>query len=204
MTDRYAGKILTAEEIAGVTELRLHGVGGTRPESLLDDPHLRLVSGDKDAGFYRPARRQEEWPEWRHREALSWGGLTSGSALRALWLLLLPFTLINLAGWMHPPGTNGANLEARAHPGPVKGLIRLIALTATMMATLAVTTIFFELVAYQCGNFEVCRKQYWWMSPLGWPWLADQPHPTIGGCRARAIGVCLASVVGIPPQLPRA
>jgi hypothetical protein len=115
MTDQYAGKVLTAEELEGVTELRLHGVGGTPPESLLDDPHLRLVSGDKDAGFYRPARRQEEWPVWRQREALSWGGLTSGSALRALWLLLLPFTLINLAGWMHPPGTTRVCFKSHSH-----------------------------------------------------------------------------------------
>ena len=37
----------------------------------------------------------------RHRESYSWGGLTSGKASRALWLLLLPFALANLAGWMH-------------------------------------------------------------------------------------------------------
>lgn len=33
-----------------------------------------------------------------------WSPLTSGSRSFALWPLLLPFTLVNVAGWMGPPG----------------------------------------------------------------------------------------------------
>jgi hypothetical protein len=41
----------------GVTELRVHGVGGTPPEALLNEEHPVRVSGDRHAGFYR--RREE-------------------------------------------------------------------------------------------------------------------------------------------------
>ena len=33
-------------------------------------------------------------------EVYSWGGLTSRSKIRVLWLALLPFLFANLAGWM--------------------------------------------------------------------------------------------------------
>ena len=36
----------------------------------------------------------------RHVECYSWGGLTSRSKVRVLWLALLPFLFGNLAGWM--------------------------------------------------------------------------------------------------------
>jgi hypothetical protein len=34
-------------------------------------------------------------------EAYEWGGLTTGSWVKALWVLYLPFTLINAGGWAH-------------------------------------------------------------------------------------------------------
>lgn len=34
-------------------ELRVHGVGGTPPESLLDRPHVRQVDGDDKSRFFR-------------------------------------------------------------------------------------------------------------------------------------------------------
>ncbi|MGA7272659.1 MAG: hypothetical protein WB239_16415, partial [Acidimicrobiia bacterium] len=78
-------------------ELRVHGVGGASPEELLDVPVTERVAGDPAAGFFRP------WPDVGRRpllEGYSWGGLTSAARLRALWVLLTPFALANLAGWM--------------------------------------------------------------------------------------------------------
>jgi hypothetical protein len=89
----------------GWTELRVHGVSGTPPDRMLQHPRVRRVAGDSRAGFYRR--------HWTHRasaldtaadrvEAYSWGGLTAGNGGRALWLLLLPFLLVNVAFWALP------------------------------------------------------------------------------------------------------
>lgn len=96
-----AGSLVPAPvRLAGVTELRVQGVGGAPPEALLGDLAPVQVGGDRVAGFYRTADRAD-----RHVEAYSWGGLTSRNGIRALWVLLLPFALANLAGWMAPAGT---------------------------------------------------------------------------------------------------
>src|SRR5690606_4760388 len=89
-----------------VVELRVHGVSGTSPEELLGDPHPRPAppGGDRGrrgrrplTGFYRPAAGTS-------LEGYAWGGLTSGRGLRALWLLLLPLALANVAPRRAPPG----------------------------------------------------------------------------------------------------
>src|SRR5690349_1337952 len=94
-------------------ELRVHGVSGTPPESLLDRPLVTQVGGDAIAGFYRPRLHEERTddrptpfaparPKAPGMEGYNWGGLTSGSPGRALWLFLLPFTLINIAPRARP------------------------------------------------------------------------------------------------------
>ena len=89
--------------LTGVTELLVHGVGGESAEDTLHEPHPMQVAGDATAGFYRGPD-----VDGRHRESYSWGGLTSGKASRALWLLLLPFMLLNVAFYMTPrPPTPG-------------------------------------------------------------------------------------------------
>ncbi|HEX5813347.1 MAG TPA: hypothetical protein VFY38_14665, partial [Pseudonocardia sp.] len=90
---------------SGRTELRVHGVAGTAPESVLQHPHVEQVAGNRDAGFFRRCWEAESVSAdspVRRREAYSWGGLTSGDNLRALWLLLLPFMLLNVAFYMAP------------------------------------------------------------------------------------------------------
>ncbi len=96
-------------------ELRVHGVSGTSPESLLDRPLVYQLAGDRIAGFYRPrlpAERTDDQPNpfaparpaAAELEGFNWGGLTSGSPGRAFWLLLLPFTLVNIAPRARPVG----------------------------------------------------------------------------------------------------
>ena len=81
-----------------VIELRVHGVGGGSPESLLgcDGPETVRVAGEGPTGFW--ARRSQ-----RSVEGYWWGRLTSAPLLQPLWIVLLPFTLLNVAGWMHQP-----------------------------------------------------------------------------------------------------
>ena len=88
-------------------ELRVHGVHGTSPASMLGVKDPRQVAGDGITGVFRAERglpRRVLRPE-HAVEAYSWGALTSavrgafGWVQRVLWLGLLPFALINLAYW---------------------------------------------------------------------------------------------------------
>jgi hypothetical protein len=144
-----------------VLELRVHGVSGTPPTELLDTPLVDQVAGDHKAGFYRPRLSAERHdprdgltgptPEQRPvLEGYAWGGLTSGAPTRALWLLLLPFTLTNVAPRMRPPG------------GP-SGLVallwftaRCLALSMTALLVLATCGVTLDLFAWQCGQDGLC------------------------------------------------
>src|ERR1041384_3064180 len=92
--ERPNGQVRPPVVMGGDVELRLHGVGGTSPEDLLGDLAPQLVAGDRIAGFYRTADHPPvEGRNARRIEAYSWGGLTSRSASRVLWVLMLPFAL---------------------------------------------------------------------------------------------------------------
>jgi hypothetical protein len=142
-----------------VVELRVHGVSGTPPEALLNCPteFLEEVGGDKAAGFYR----RQPWIEdgtagpsggWRKvLEAYSWGGLTSGPASRAVWLLFLPFIFINLAHWMLPPAT-----KHRFAAAVSVGLLRLVALSFTLTLMLAAAVAVMDVMVWQCMGLDYC------------------------------------------------
>ncbi|HEX3590875.1 MAG TPA: hypothetical protein VHV74_14685 [Pseudonocardiaceae bacterium] len=93
-------------------ELRVHGVRHTSPERLLDAVAAVDVAGDGAGRVVRPADRlrrpapgpvltADGRPLPRTLEGYVWGGLTSGA--RAVWAVLLPFSLVNAAFWMLPP-----------------------------------------------------------------------------------------------------
>ena len=190
-----------------VVELRVHGVSGTPPEELLDRQLVRQVAGDKTAGFYRPRLREE----WRDRpsndpgtdsepystadetlpppllEGYSWGGLTSGSPSRALWLILLPFTLINVAPRMRPvPGDTPDDAPRRAWW--VWFLLRVMAVSLTATLTLGATGIGLAVLAWQC--VDACGNLPWPLSAMfvssssGWRvlWGASLPARHAGPC----------------------
>ncbi|MGE5829556.1 MAG: hypothetical protein ACM30G_14520 [Micromonosporaceae bacterium] len=131
-------------------ELRVHGVTGTPAEDMLDRHIIGRVAGDGDAGFFRP---REEYgatlgPGGARLEAYRWGNLTAGAAARAFWLLLLPFTLANVAIWLRPPGTRGLGRIL------VRGITRVFALSLTATLVLTATGISVDLVAWQCATAE--------------------------------------------------
>lgn len=133
----------------GAVELRVHGVSGTPPEALLKTAAV-LVAGTPTAGFHRERPSSEPISPTAPgvREGYAWGGLTSGSRVTsALRLLLLPFSLVNVAGWMLPGATaddgaptrpaeaNEVSARAAAH-----ALVsRLLALCLTAYITLGAT-----------------------------------------------------------------
>ncbi len=141
------------------TELRVHGVSGTPAEDMLDRPLISRVAGDGDAGFFRPRTEYGGTlgPGGARLEAYRWGNLTAGAAARALWLLLLPFTLANVAMWLRPPVTGfGRRI--------VHGLCRIFALSMSATFTLFVIGISLDLVAWQCAAPEsACTDNRPWL-----------------------------------------
>jgi hypothetical protein len=106
----------------------------------------------------------------RHVEVFSWGGLTSRSKIRVLWLALLPFLFANLAGWMCPPGTRASAWRFRLHR--LAG--GLCALALTVNAALIAVMISADINAYQTSRAGVARHQ-WWLAPLNWHFVAGHP-----------------------------
>lgn len=138
-----------------VVELIVHGVSGTPPEAVLRCPieEIGREDGDASAGFYR--RRPEERPQGQTcvAEAFSWGGLTSGPASRALWLLFLPFILINLAHWMLPPPKKKL-LSALSI-----SVLRLLGLSLTLTILLASVTVGMDMIGWQCAGLAQCSDR---------------------------------------------
>ena len=183
--DRPSGQVEPAPDLSGLTELRVHGVGGTTPGDLLADLRPQQVAGDRLAGFYRTADVTAGGVR-RHVEAYSWGGLTSRSGTRVLWLLLLPFMLANLAGWMCSP---------RARRSPLaRWLVRVAALALTLDGLVLAVLMSVDLAGYQCGTDPACRDRHWWTAPLRWPGIAGQParQVLVGAVPVVAVVVLLA------------
>lgn len=101
------------------------------------------------------------------REAYVWSNLTSGNASRALWLVLLPFMVVNLAHWMRP--------ASRGRPRAVRAyglLVRLLALSLTVLLTASVCEVALDLTAWQCAGTHVCAERHGWLGFLA---------PTVSG-----------------------
>ena len=113
------------------------------------------------AGFYRTADVRG-----RHVEAYSWGGLTSRSGFRVLWLLLLPFMLANLAGWMGSPRATRSAVH--------RWLVRCGALAVTLNLLLVTAMVSVDVLGYQCGSRPDCTDR-WWLAPLRWGPAAGHP-----------------------------
>ncbi len=160
-------------ECGGVTELRVHGVGGTPPDATLGDLAPEQASGDAIAGFYRTSDHRASTGDRdvdRHVEVYSWGGLTSRSSIRVLWLALLPFLFGNLAGWMCSASTRGSTWKFRLH----RLAAGLGALALTVNAALIAVMISADVVAYQTARAGIALHQ-WWLAPLGWQFIAGHP-----------------------------
>lgn len=155
-----------------VIEFRIHGVSGTSPESLLDVPLVERVAGDGDAGFWRAAPTLVAPSPVR--EGYRWGGLTSRTGWRAAWVLLAPFAIANAAAAMHVPDGGPPAKRRGIARGGEGAVVRLLALSLTLMLVLAAFVTAVDLVGWQCGNSEVCRTGHTLTRFLGWSWM-DTP-----------------------------
>lgn len=155
----------TADEPA--LELLVHGVGGTTPAQMLNDPSTVRVCGDGTAAVYRRSEdadaeaRPEDYRGKPVPEAYVWSNLTSGNGTRALWLLLLPFMVVNLAHWMRP--------SAHGHRRTVRFyglLVRLTGLTLTVLLVAAACEVALDLTAWQCAGTRACSADRAWLGFL--------------------------------------
>jgi hypothetical protein len=186
-----------------VTEIRVHGVGGTPPDALLDDLAAEQVGGDRVAGFYRTADLESTTIGAsgvnRHVEAYSWGGLTSRSGVRVLWLLLLPFMLANLAGWMYrgPQGTAGRPQGVRFACHRVASGLACLALTVN--TALVAVLIAVDLLSYQATRAGLAG--HWWLWPLSWTWVRGHgERPLVIGFAAVAVIIGLLTALAVRTQ----
>jgi chromate transport protein ChrA len=161
-------------ETGTALELLVHGVGGTTPQEMLDDPRTVRITGDGIAAVFRRADDvdAETSPDDRRRdgpvpEAYVWCNLTSGNGTRALWLLLLPFMVVNLAHWMRP--------NSRGHRRTVRLyglLVRLTGLTLTVLLVAAACEVALDLAAWQCAGTRACADRHSWLGFLS-PTVSD-------------------------------
>ncbi|WP_229898867.1 hypothetical protein, partial [Streptomyces capoamus] len=76
-------------------------------------------------------------------------------------LLLLPFMVVNLAHWMRPAG------PARPRTVRLYGLlVRLAALTLTVLLVAAACEVALDLVAWQCAGTHACVRRRSWLAFL--------------------------------------
>ena len=145
-------------------ELRIHGVSGTPPEVMLESAHVKQIAGDSWGRFFRPedgVGREVQTsppgiPEGRVLEGYHWGRYTSGSALKGLWLILVPFGLVNAAAFMCP--RPNSKLQRGLH-FLIQSLIRGVGVGVSATFALAAGLISVDLLAYQwAAKLDVLQK----------------------------------------------
>ncbi|WP_412104303.1 hypothetical protein [Streptomyces europaeiscabiei] len=178
-------------------ELLVHGVGGTSPERMLDDPRTVRITGDDTAAVFR--RTEDAEAENRpadHRgkpvpEAYVWCNLTSGNGSRALWLLLLPFMVVNLAHWMRP-GARDRRRTIRLYGL----LVRLTGLTLTVLLVAAACEVALDLTAWQCAGARACAQAHTWLGFLS-PAVSDDGWWSLPGRRLALAAVVPTALIGL-------
>ncbi len=159
------------ESAPSILELRIHGVGGGSPAELLEQSDYVQVGGDNLAQFlrrYGPRRRLVRWP----LEGYWWGGLTSNPSTRALWVLLIPLMLSNLAAWAAPvPGP-----KPRRRTGYcLAAAMRWAGYVLTLQLVASTATASLDVFGWQCttatlgAGGKACRPHWaeWVPTALG-------------------------------------
>ncbi len=117
-------------------ELSVHGIGGPSPTSTLasSDPETSPRADEFAFAIWRSepqARSAVRTTATRDGVGVyQWAPLTSGSWFFALWPVLLPFTLANVAGWMGP--RRGSSRVSQLAGSVTRGLVLLLGWAMTM------------------------------------------------------------------------
>ncbi|MDM7830969.1 proline dehydrogenase family protein [Cellulomonas edaphi] len=155
-----------------VLELRVHGVANTPPAAMLglDPTQIEQVDGDQLGSFWaatpralgteRPEGDPRVPPPGVRREGYSWGamarlstvpavgrasGLVAG-VIRALWVLIIPFGLANVAYWSR----DADEPSGIRRPSAAGGLVRMFGLVLTLLWVATAATVALGIVGAQC------------------------------------------------------
>ncbi|WP_406258751.1 hypothetical protein OIA45_05155 [Streptomyces chartreusis] len=202
-TKEPADRGTSAASGGAALELLVHGVGGTTPQEMLDDPRTVRITGDDTAAVFRRADdvdaedRPDDQREQPVPEAYVWCNLTSGNSARALWLLLLPFMVVNLAHWMRP-ATRDRTRTVRLYGL----LVRLAGLTLTVLLVAAACEVALDLAAWQCAGTRACAERHSWLGFLS-PTVSDGGWWSDPGRRLALAAVVPAGLTGLLWYLSR-
>lgn len=201
--ERAQEHAVTGPAAGAALELLVHGVGGASPEKMLNDPRTVRITGDDTAAVFRRADDADAdrpdrvatatgGPRDRPvREAYVWCNLTSGNGTRALWLLLLPFMVVNLAHWMRPAA------RERTRAVRLYGLlVRLTGLTLTVLLVAAACEVALDLTAWQCAGTRACAERHSWLGFLS-PAVSEGGWWTLPGRRLALAALAPTALTGL-------
>ncbi|MDQ4040071.1 MAG: hypothetical protein M3313_17415 [Actinomycetota bacterium] len=144
-------------------ELRVHGVSGSPPEGMLLSAHVVQVGGDEKSRFFRPAGPQgQELPPDRGRvlEAYHWGRFTSGTWRQALWLLIIPFGVVNAAQFMLPrPGS----VWGRRWHAVSGAMLRVLGVALTCLLIFSSAVVGMDVLGWQLAGAGHGAGRQWWL-----------------------------------------
>jgi hypothetical protein len=172
---------------------------------MLNDPRTERITGDDTAAVFRRADdvHAESDPDTDTRrddpvpEAYVWCNLTSGDGSRALWLLLLPFMVANLAHWMRP-STHGHSRTVRLYGL----LVRLVGLSLTVLLVAAACEVALDLTAWQCAGTAACAERHSWLGFLS-PEASGNGWWSLPGRRLALAALVPAALTGLLWYLSR-
>ncbi|HUG85196.1 MAG TPA: hypothetical protein VMM13_11565 [Euzebya sp.] len=130
--------------VAETWEVRVHGVAGTSAASMLELAPIQAVGATSGLEHLTLTGMPRQIPT---RWALSWSSLTSGTALHAFYVLLLPFMLSNVAGWMMPDVQVGQDRSGHLRRRLV--LMRLVACLVTIQFGTLMTLTAVDIIGRQ-------------------------------------------------------
>ncbi|WP_328869385.1 lipase family protein [Streptomyces sp. NBC_00287] len=195
--ERASAAAARPEEANIALELLVHGVGGTTPEDMLGDPRTERITGDDTAAVFRRAddvdaeSRPDDYRDRPVPEAYVWCNLTSGNGARALWLLLLPFMVVNLAHWMRP------SARGRVRTVRLYGLlVRLAGLSLTVLLVAAACEVALDLTAWQCAGTRACAERHSWLGFLS-PEASDSGWWSLPGRRLALAALVPLALTGL-------
>jgi hypothetical protein len=164
---------------------------------MLGDPRTVRITGDDTAAVFRRAddvdaeNRPRDSRDGPVPEAYVWCNLTSGNGTRALWLLLLPFMVVNLAHWMQPTA------RGRGRTVRLYGLlVRLAGLTLTVLLVAAACEVALDLTAWQCAGTSACAERHSWLGFLS-PAVSDGGWWSLPGRRLALAALVPTALTGL-------